>query len=118
MDRALAGEPEERRRAARFEASLLSQFSATLRPGIVVLLVNLGAGGALVHSRRSLRPGARVHLQLTAGARVYGLGAHVTRCGVAALDAADGVVYVGALKFDSQCDLPWAARAGTPTDMG
>jgi PilZ domain len=109
MDHTLA--PPERRRAARFDAAVLQEFCATLRPGNVVFLVNLSAGGALVHSRRSLRPGARMHLQISGGPQVVRIGAHVMRCGVAALSAADGVVYVGALQFDSHCDLPWPDRA-------
>jgi hypothetical protein len=33
----------------------------------------------------------------------------VLRCGVAVFSA-DGVLYVGALKFDTPCDLPWPER--------
>ena len=103
MDRALV----DRRRHARFDASLLAHLRATLRPGNTIALVNLAAGGTLVHSTRPLRPGARIHLHLTGGTHVVLAAGQVLRCGVARLSA-DGVVYVGALNFDSHCNLPWA----------
>jgi hypothetical protein len=101
---------DERRHAARFEAHLLAHLRTTLRPGNAVALVNLAVGGALVHSARPLRPGSRVHVQITGGTHIVRMSAHVLRCGVAGLNAEDGVVYIGALKFDSACDLPWADR--------
>jgi hypothetical protein len=101
---------EDRRRAARFDAPLLVHLKATLRPGNAVALVNLAVGGALVHSTRPLRPGSRIHVQITGGTHIVRVSAHVLRCGVAGLSAEDGVVYLGALKFDGHCDLPWAER--------
>jgi hypothetical protein len=41
--------------------------------------------------------------------RECGIAGLVPRCGVAGISA-DGVVYVGALKFDPPCDLPWPER--------
>ena len=90
---------------------MLSRLRATLRPGNVVALQNLGSGGALVHSTRPLRPGARIHIQIAGATAVVSTGARVLRCGVAALSA-DGTVYLGALKFDSPCDVPWAEAGG------
>ena len=102
---------DDRRCAARFEAALVSRLRATLRPGNVVVLQNLGSGGALVHSTRPLRPGARIHIQIAFATAVIRTGARVLRCGVAALSA-DGTVYLGALEFDSLCDLPWPEGEG------
>ena len=49
------------------------------------------------------------HIQIAGGPRVVRLSGLVLRCGVAGISA-DGVVYVGALKFDTPCDLPWPER--------
>ena len=104
---------DDRRGAARFSAPLLSHLHATLRPGNAVLLVNLAAGGALVHSRRPLPPGVRVHVQIVGGPHAVRIAARVLRCGVASLSAADGAMYAGALSFDKPCELPWPrARRG------
>jgi len=101
----------ERRRQSRFAAPVVSHMRATLRPGNAATLVNVSSGGALVHAARPLRPGARIHLQLYAGAAVVRLVAHVLRCSIASIDATSGVTYLGALKFDTPCDLPWERRA-------
>jgi hypothetical protein len=105
MDRAL----EDRRQDARFEAPLLTHLKVTLRPGNAVTLVNLATTGALVHSVRPLRPGTAIHVQIVGGPRIVRLAGLVLRCGVAVISA-DGIVYVGALKFDTPCDLPWPDR--------
>ena len=97
----------DRRHSSRFEAPLLCHLRATLRPGNVVALVNLGAGGALVRSPRPLRPGIRIHMQIRGSSRTVRVIGHVLRCGVGSLSAADGVTYVGALRFDSPFDVPW-----------
>jgi len=78
---------------------------ATLRPGCVVLLVDVSPGGALVQARRPLRPGARAHLQFVTSAQTFGIAAHVLRCAVWSLDPRDGALYRGALKFDQRCDV-------------
>ena len=98
---------EDRRAYARFGAPLLAHLRATLRPGNTVLLVNLARGGALVHSRRPLPPGGRVHVQITGGSQPLRISGQVLRCGVASLSAKEGAVFSGALRFDSPCDLPW-----------
>lgn len=99
----------DRRKAARFEADLLDHLKATVRPGNVVGLVNLAAGGALVQSRRPLRPGIRIHVQITGGTHIVRVGGHVLRCMVASVSA-DAVIYLGAVEFDTLCDLAWAER--------
>jgi hypothetical protein len=97
---------DDRRESARFTFPLLEHLRMTMTPGNVVELKNLGAGGALVHSKRALLPGTRVHVQIAGGTHRLRLGGEVLRCGVAALGA-DGVTYLGAVRFDSLCDLPW-----------
>lgn len=78
---------------------------ATLRPGYVVHLVDLSAGGALVQTRRALRPGARVHFNLVLRERSFGLSARVLRCVVWTLDWSEGISYRGALQFEERCEL-------------
>jgi hypothetical protein len=102
MDFALS----DRRHSSRFEAPMVQHLRATLRPGNVVTLVNLGEGGALVRSPRPLRPGIRIHIQIRGPSRTVRAIGQVLRCGVASLSA-DGVTYVGALRFDSPFDVPW-----------
>jgi hypothetical protein len=101
---------EDRRLSARFDAPLLAHLKATVRPGNPVALVNLASGGALVHSARPLGPGTRIHVKIMGGAQVLRVGGLVLRCGVAVISATDGVLYAGALKFDTACDLPWPDR--------
>jgi hypothetical protein len=95
----------DRRVDTRFTQPVVDGMKVTLRPGNTVIVVDVSARGARIHSRRPLRPGARVHLQLTTEKRTVRLSAHVLRCSVALIDANTGVVYGGALKFDHRCDL-------------
>jgi hypothetical protein len=96
----------DRRVDTRVTSPLIDSIAMTLRPGNDVVLVDLCVHGARVHSTRPLRPGARVHVQLTTGVRRVGLGAVVLRCSVASIDA-DGVLYSGALKFEHRCNVLW-----------
>jgi hypothetical protein len=108
-----------RRRDARFPPPDISSTRATLRPGCIVFLVDVSAGGALVEAFRPLRPGARVHLQMAAGTRARPLTAHVLRCAVWSLNSIDGVVYRGALEFEHRCEWPWrqdSLSSGLRTD--
>lgn len=98
----------DRRHDTRFSAPLLAHIDVTVRPGHSVVLIDLGAGGAFVHSVRPLRPGGRVHVLLTSEARTIRIAAQVLRCAVVAIDACEGATYGGALQFDSRCELPWA----------
>jgi PilZ domain-containing protein len=98
---------KERRADARFGQPLIDGFLLTARPGIPLAGVNLSVGGCLVHSRRPLRPGARIHVQLATEKRSFWLAAEVLRCGVAGLDADRGVTYCAALQFERRCELPW-----------
>jgi hypothetical protein len=97
----------DRRHDTRFLPPLLRLTRATVRPGHPVVLVDLSAGGALIQGPRPLRPGGRVHLQVSTDARTVSLNAHVLRCAVWAVDAHAGVTYRGAVKFDHRCDLFW-----------
>jgi len=97
---------DDRRESARFGFPLLDHLHMTMRPGNVVFLKNLAAGGALVHSKRPLVPGTRVHLQIAGGTHSLRIGGQILRCGVAAIGV-EGVTYLGAVRFDSLCDLPW-----------
>jgi hypothetical protein len=99
----------DRRVDARFPPPPAGQTRATLRPGCIVFLVDLSAGGALVQAFRPLRPGARVHLQVVAEARTFALSGHVLRCAVWSLDPVDGVIYRGALQFEHRCEWIWDA---------
>lgn len=78
---------------------------ATLRPGCVVHVVDLSAGGALVQANRPLRPGARLHFHLVLRQQSFGLVAHVLRCAVWTLDPREGITYRGALQFETRCEL-------------
>lgn len=102
----------ERRRHARFSAPMVDRIRAVLRPGHLVSLVDLSAGGALIQTSRPLRPGARVHLQMHVATRRYALAAEVLRCSIASLDGRTGAQYRGALRFDARCDF-WHQVRGT-----
>jgi hypothetical protein len=119
----------DRRREARFGRGSVPEVRATLRPGCLVSVVDLSAGGALVEAPRPLRPGGRVHLQMVAGQRTFSLAAHILRCFVWEIDPYQGVRYRGALRFDHACDLVGATasrngshdverRAGAPSSPG
>ncbi len=82
---------------------------ATLRPGCVVAVVDVSAGGVLVEAAKPLRPGARVHLQLVTAERTFTLSAHVVRCVVWSLDDRSGAIYRGALRFEQPFDPPVAS---------
>jgi hypothetical protein len=100
----------DRRVDERFGQPAIAGTQAILRPGYVVSLIDLSAGGALIEGPRPLRPGTRVHVQLVTGTQRFGLAAHVLRCSVASLDTDAGVRYRGALRFDERCEAIWEAN--------
>lgn len=100
----------DRRIDERFGQPAIAGTQAILRPGYVVSLIDLSAGGALIEGPRPLRPGTRVHVQLVSGTHRLGLAAHVLRCSVASLDTDAGVRYRGALRFDERCEAIWEAN--------
>jgi hypothetical protein len=75
-----------------------------------VALVDLSASGALVQGDRPLRPGGRVHIQVTTARQTFSLAALVLRCAVWAVDPERGVTYRGALAFDQRCEGLWECR--------
>ena len=97
----------DRRAHARFEPSARADARATLRPGCAIALVDVSAGGALVEGPRPMRPGARVHLQVTTASRQFAIAAQVLRCAVWALDPLTGITYRGALKFEQRVEWSW-----------
>jgi hypothetical protein len=100
------GQPiKDRRTDLRYGWSPADISHATLRPGYVVHLIDLSAGGALVQTHRALRPGARVHFNLVLRERSFGLSARVLRCVVWTLDWREGISYRGALQFEERCEL-------------
>lgn len=113
---------KDRRGDPRYGSSPEDVSQATLRPGCVVHVVDLSAGGALVQASRPLRPGARLHFHLVLRDRSFGLVAHVLRCGVWALDERQGITYRGALQFETRCELfrETETQIGSdlPTTMG
>jgi hypothetical protein len=104
----------DRRMDSRFAPPDHNAARATLRPGCVVSLVDVSRGGALVEGPRPMRPGARVHLQVTTAARTFAIEAQVLRCAVWILDPVEGVRYRGALRFDHRIEWTWgdASRGG------
>ena len=120
------GQPvRDRRSDPRYIWSPSDISQATLRPGCVVHVVDLGAGGALVQAARPLRPGARLHFHLVVRRQPFGLSARVLRCEVWALDSRVGVTYRGALQFEERFEfgddeillglpLPAVASKGAP----
>ena len=103
---------DDRRVEARFTPPAAAR--ATLRPGCVVVIVDVSGGGALVEGPRPMRPGSRVHLQVATAARTYSIDAQVMRCTVWIVDPIDGVRYRGALRFDRQVEWTWGggSRSG------
>jgi hypothetical protein len=76
------------------------QGPALLRPGQAVVVVNVSAGGALVHSGTRMTPGTRTELQLSGTSR-RSIRGRVERCRVTALDP---LRYEGAIVFDERLD--------------
>ncbi|MEO5895991.1 MAG: hypothetical protein ABIS06_09845 [Vicinamibacterales bacterium] len=108
----------ERRAEARFLVPPQLDLRVTLRPGCSVELVEVCAGGALIEVPRPLRPGGRVHVQVTTPQRTFAIAANVTRCMVWSLDPLEGARYRGALRFDHRIKWCWGEphRLGEPSD--
>lgn len=98
----------ERREDARFAIPPRVELRATMRPGCMVVLVDVSARGALVQAARPMRPGARVHLQVVTTTRRVSVAACVLRCMVWSLVGNDGVIYRAALRFDGPVEWAWA----------
>ena len=98
----------ERREDARFTIPPRIELRATMRPGCMVVLVDVSARGALVQAARPMRPGARVHLQVITATRRISIAGSVLRCMVWSLVGNDGVIYRAALRFDGPVEWAWA----------
>ena len=79
---------------------------ARVRPGHVVTLIDVSAGGALVETEHRLLPGACVELQVESENRSAWLRGRVVRCAVVRVRPAS-MSYRGAIAFDRY--LPWFA---------
>jgi hypothetical protein len=99
MDSALT--LSERRSEARLPRETLEIERATLRPGCLVVVLDLSANGAQVQSERPLRPGSRIHVRVVARNWTLAVAADVVRCSVWLLQA-DAVIYRGALRFEGR----------------
>jgi PilZ domain len=98
----------ERRRARRTQGT---GFSARVRPGHRVRIVDVSAGGALLEAARPLRPGSHVEVQFErAHARVRMAG-RVVRCGVTAIDPEAGLTYRAGVAFNETFE--WAREDAT-----
>ena len=104
----------DRRAEARFLVPSNLDVRVTLRPGCMVRLVEVCGRGALIEVPRPLRPGGRVHVQVTTPERAFGIAAHVTRCMVWSIDPLEGARYRGALRFDHRIEWCW----GDPARLG
>ena len=100
----------ERRREGRLPREVLEIERATLRPGCLVVVLDLSANGAQVQSERPLRPGSRVHVRVAARRWTLAVAADVVRCSVWLLQA-DSVIYRGALRFEEACAGVWQEPA-------
>lgn len=105
----------DRRLEARFAPA--SAARATLRPGCVVVLVDVSGGGALIEGPRPMRPGSRVHLQVATAARTFSIEAQVMRCTVWIVDPIDGVRYRAALRFDHRVEWAWGGGSRSGYDV-
>jgi PilZ domain-containing protein len=77
---------------------------ARVRPGHLVTVIDVSAGGVCVETDRRLLPGSCVELHVESENRRACLRGRVVRCAVAAVRAAS-ISYRGAIAFDRH--LPW-----------
>jgi hypothetical protein len=92
------------RRAANRLAGEHGIVQARVRPGHDVSVVNVSAGGALVHTAHRLMPGAAIELQLMKPDERVSIRGRVLRCGVERVRPTS-ICYRSAIGFDR--NLPW-----------
>lgn len=90
----------DRRREPRLPATAVPPIHATLRPGHIVLVVDLSPSASRIETTRQVRPGSRVHVRLVLAGEDVAVGALVLRCAVFAIHPGGGVRYRSALQFD------------------
>ncbi len=114
--------------AERREAGLRTHFTggylpptARIRPGRLVVIVDLSCRGALVEGPWRFRPLSRCDMHLLLVGTDVQLRARIMRCYVARLDRQEPVRYRTALSFDQTVALPdrWDALEGysLPADL-
>ena len=98
-------EGNERRQGSRHEGTDAHGIqSMQLRPGRRAMLINIGAGGALIETGHRLLPGSNVDLVLERSQYRASVRGRVLRCAVVRLQSAS-ICYRGAIGFDRS--LPW-----------
>ena len=112
----MGGSVIDRRKESRATGDAVRQISARIRPGLMVLLVDVSPCGALIAGARPLRPGARIEVQLERDADSSSLGARVVRCLVAAVTP-DQVTYHAALAFEKRCEWVDETQGGHSVPM-
>jgi hypothetical protein len=98
----------ERRREARV---IPGGIRGRVRPGHVLVIVDLSASGALVEAGCQLRPGSRIDVHLESDHERRLVRASVTRCAVATIDPRSGITYRAALCFTERCE--WVRETAT-----
>ncbi|PYR24339.1 MAG: hypothetical protein DMF92_22880 [Acidobacteria bacterium] len=78
--------------------------AARVRPGYVVSVIDVSAGGTLIESAHRLLPGTSVELQFETAHHRVGVRGRVLRCAIVALRSS-AVCYRGAVVFERH--LPW-----------
>jgi hypothetical protein len=95
MRRSRAG---DRRRFPRW-AVIDGRTRVSILPGVDVRILNVSAGGVLVHAAQRLLPGTQVDLQLQSTGRRWALKGQIVRCHVSALPTHEHVRYRAAIQF-------------------
>ena len=108
----------DRRREPRLPATAVPPIHATLRPGHMVLVVDISPSASRIETTRQVRPGSRVHVRLVVAGDEVAVSALVLRCAVSALQPGAGVRYRSALQFDDGrmpfWDAAWISRLSPP----
>ena len=93
----------ERRRCARFPCETTAWHArAIVRPGQDVVVVNIGAHGALVESSGRLRPGLRTAVQLVGRSEKSEVLGRIDRCEVVGLAP---IRYRAVIAFDEAIEI-------------
>lgn len=94
----------DRRRARRLRVAEHGITAARIRPGHVVVILDISSDGALVETVYRLLPNTSVELQLDCVGERIAVRGRVLRCTVAALESCS-VIYRGAILFDRALGL-------------
>src|SRR5207248_10784619 len=93
--------PLDRRHFRRTGVAEHGIVSARVRPGHVVIVIDVSAGGVLIEISQRLLPGSAVNLQIDTPIRRTSLRGRVLRCAVNRLHSTS-VSYRAAIEFDCQ----------------